>query len=647
MQKWFSGRLALLGWGGFLGLTWWSLYESGAFSPWLLALLYGLCALAIEGLLWCTGGCRRQRWASLLGVFFGLVWAPLVLTAFHRAGYLHGVKGFGEMLVVVGAMVLAGGQVGGRWAVSASRTGTLAGLVLLLGGGAGAYCWAMGQVLPELQPEAGLVTPAFPRQKVAVIGIDGGDWQVLDPLLEAGALPHLEGLLQSGRRGVLRSTDPSASPVVWTSIFSGHPPEVHGVKDWYRSDSRSRRVPMLWDIFAAHGREALVVNVPGSWPPGDREGVQLLSGFPIPGLTPTRGGQVVGQVVEAEAVELALAAPEWKPRHAGLGNIVLESLARWQVLPTRNHRVGLRMQRRDGGLLIQGDLETEVLLKAGEISDWVSVRHQGFSGMLRFSLLSLDSEGFALYVSPAFQDPLAPRAPFASHVDMAGLALPYVVEGVGWTLHRQPGLEGITADLVLEAQAVHTRAALALLAVNQPDLLAFVYTATDRLQHAFWSSHDASAYPEFEGPASLEGRDPVEEAYRDADEALGRLLARLASDTLVFVVSDHGVSPDLARLDDGEAGHRTDGIWAAAGPGITPAEEEVEMTLYDVVPTILRCMGAPLAQDMGGSPLAELCEGTSLEPVASYSAGGQPLQVLEGTIDASQEDQIRSLGYVE
>ena len=578
-------------------------------------------------------------------MFTGLVWAPLVLTAFHRAGYLQGVKGFGQMLLVVVALVLAGGQVGGRWGALTSR-GRGLWMGLLLGGGAGAYLWAMGQVLPEEQPEAGVVTPAFPRQKVAVIGIDGGDWQVLDPLVEAGSLPHLEGLLKSGRRGVLRSTDPSASPVVWTSIFSGHPPEVHGVRDWYRSDSRSRRVPMLWDIFATHGREALVVNVPGSWPPGEREGVRLLSGFPIPGLTPTRGGQVVGQVVESDSVKLALASPRWKPRHEGVGNIVLESLARWQVLPTRNHWVGLQVQRRDGGLLIRGDLESEVLLKVGEISNWVSIRHEGFSGMLRFSLLSLDPENFALYVSPAFQDPQWPRAPFASHVDITALGLPYVVEGVGWTLHRQPGLEGLTADLVLEAQAVHTSAAEALLSAGQPDLFAFVYTATDRLQHAFWSAHDASAYPGFEVPASLAGRDPVVEAYRDADAALGRLLERLDGDTLVFVVSDHGVSPDLNHLEEGEAGHRTDGIWLAAGPGIASGDEPVEMSLYDVVPTILACMGAPLAQDMRGTPLG-LCEGDHPETVASYSKGGQVLQAVDGTIDASQEDQIRSLGYVE
>ena len=71
------------------------------------------------------------------------------------------------------------------------------------------------------------------------------------------------------------------------------------------------------------------------------------------------------------------------------------------------------------------------------------------------------------------------------------------------------------------------------------------------------------------------------------------------------------------------------------------------MSLYDVVPTLLTCMGAPLAEDMVGKVLAGLCEGGEAGTVASYSVGGQVLGDLPGTIDASQEDQIRSLGYVE
>jgi len=41
--------------------------------------------------------------------------------------------------------------------------------------------------------------------RALVIGWDGADWDVLDPLIAAGDLPALQGLVERGRRGVSRS----------------------------------------------------------------------------------------------------------------------------------------------------------------------------------------------------------------------------------------------------------------------------------------------------------------------------------------------------------------------------------------------------------------------------------------------------------
>ncbi len=70
-----------------------------------------------------------------------------------------------------------------------------------------------------------------------------------------------------------------------------------------------------------------------------------------------------------------------------------------------------------------------------------------------------------------------------------------------------------------------------------PDLMVAVFTATDRVQHAFW------------GQAALPGGPPeredwkfgaaVRDTYRLLDDALGRIVAA-APDATVIVVSDHG-----------------------------------------------------------------------------------------------------------
>jgi hypothetical protein len=61
--------------------------------------------------------------------------------------------------------------------------------------------------------------------KLLLLGIDGATWRVLDPLLQAGKLPHLQRLIARGTSGVLRSFEYSASPVVWTTIATGKMPE--------------------------------------------------------------------------------------------------------------------------------------------------------------------------------------------------------------------------------------------------------------------------------------------------------------------------------------------------------------------------------------------------------------------------------------
>jgi predicted AlkP superfamily phosphohydrolase/phosphomutase len=199
----------------------------------------------------------------------------------------------------------------------------------------------------------------------------------------------------------------------------------------------------------------------------------------------------------------------------------------------------------------------------------------------------------------------------------------------------------------MDTERVHADAALALLAEEEPDLFAYAITVTDRIQHGFWRDHEPAAYaPKFAPHKGLQGRDPVENAYRMADGLLGDFLEALPSDTLVF---DHGVAP---ALDKGEGGHRVEGVWIAAGPGIESSNEDEELSLLDLVPTVLYCVGAPAAEDMPGRVAQRVCPGAGPEArIPSYRSEANLLR--EGgdddsvTIDATREAQLRSLGYIE
>src|SRR6187455_1664778 len=72
--------------------------------------------------------------------------------------------------------------------------------------------------------------------RVLLIGWDGADWRILDPLLEAGALPNLQALIDRGAKGVLKSTIPTHSWAAWPSFLTGVEPDDHDVWDILEHD---------------------------------------------------------------------------------------------------------------------------------------------------------------------------------------------------------------------------------------------------------------------------------------------------------------------------------------------------------------------------------------------------------------------------
>ncbi len=112
--------------------------------------------------------------------------------------------------------------------------------------------------------------------RVLLIGLDGADWAILDPLIAAGRLPNLGRLAREGARGPLLSLSPMISPVVWTTIATGVEPSRHGIVDFLVPGrgggvgepvtSAERRVAAVWDVLGDAGVEVGVVGWWASWP---------------------------------------------------------------------------------------------------------------------------------------------------------------------------------------------------------------------------------------------------------------------------------------------------------------------------------------------------------------------------------------------
>ena len=144
-----------------------------------------------------------------------------------------------------------------------------AGLLLALA------CVGLGSVACRPREEP----PAKPHRLI-LVGIDGGEWLVIERLWAQGELPHLHALAARGARATLR-TAYNSSPVIWTTIATGVTPRVHGITDFVVPtaggdvpiSSTVRKVPALWNMASRRGRRVAALGWWGSWPAEPVRGV--------------------------------------------------------------------------------------------------------------------------------------------------------------------------------------------------------------------------------------------------------------------------------------------------------------------------------------------------------------------------------------
>lgn len=109
-----------------------------------------------------------------------------------------------------------------------------------------------------------------------VLGLDGATLDLIEPWVEAGALPNLAALMEKGRTGLLRSTLPYVTPLAWPSIYTGTNPGKHGLLgfrkrlegtyDWVLNSSADMMRPAIWDLVARSGLRACSMFVPFTFP---------------------------------------------------------------------------------------------------------------------------------------------------------------------------------------------------------------------------------------------------------------------------------------------------------------------------------------------------------------------------------------------
>lgn len=133
--------------------------------------------------------------------------------------------------------------------------------------------------------------PTAGAKRVLVVGWDGGTWDMIEPLLEAGRLPNLARLIDRGTTAEIESTAVPSDASAWVAAFTGTLPGSNGVYSWFAAQPRSYEVKLndatankaqpVWSVLESKGKRSLVVGVPMTYPPQNLDGV-MISGMPAP-----------------------------------------------------------------------------------------------------------------------------------------------------------------------------------------------------------------------------------------------------------------------------------------------------------------------------------------------------------------------------
>ncbi len=124
------------------------------------------------------------------------------------------------------------------------------------------------------------------KKKLIVIGIDGGNFEVINSLKDK--LPNLHKI---PNKAVLYSTMPPGTAVSWASFLTGNSPGKTGIYDFTLVDENSWKIKIInrkrlkskpmWEYLDKIGVKSCFFNIPVTYPPDEINGI-MVSGIDAP-----------------------------------------------------------------------------------------------------------------------------------------------------------------------------------------------------------------------------------------------------------------------------------------------------------------------------------------------------------------------------
>jgi predicted AlkP superfamily phosphohydrolase/phosphomutase len=498
--------------------------------------------------------------------------------------------------------------------------------------------------------------------RVLVVGWDGADWDILDPLLAAGELPALGALVERGRRGISRSSLPSHSWAAWPTFLTGRDPAGHGVFDVleYRPgatrrmpvSSRSILAPTWPERLSKAGKTTVLVNVPLTYPPPALRGVVIAGGVVPPGSTyshPPDVGPRLGWPINGGS---------WTTfRHRPFDLVSdLEGLTRRRAAAVRTL---LDEQPWDAAcvVFVSPDRAQHCLLEYVHPGhpDHVEAVTSPVAERVRDVYRLLDRELAALLERTDDDDLVVLMSDHGHQPCTRALSMNKVLERLGFLrFGRGSALVNLLAwgrvrsfaRIAYDRLRLHGRVAVPTAPIDWTQTLAYTSVVSTgegvsvnlagREPHGTVPRGDydrvraevAQALLEFADPET--GARPVGAARRKEDVLSGPYLER-APDLLLEPAPLYSLTHARRLVEEADwlsGDHRPEGVYAMAGPGISPGPG-AEISLADFAGHIAGAVG--------------------LEPDLEWSRppAGEAVAVFSDEEERLVEERLRGLGYLE
>jgi len=456
--------------------------------------------------------------------------------------------------------------------------------------------------------------------RVVVLGLDGMDPGLALKLMRQGRLPNFQKLAEKGVFRPLDTSNPSISPVAWSTFATGVDPSRHAIYDFLTRDPctygpmlsstdiraakrvanigryvvplEKPRIKLLqksqafWKLLGDRYIFSIIQRVPITFPPVPFRGL-LLSGMCVPDLRGSQGTfsffstkqDVHGHTVHTggEQTVLRRAGNRIRTRIVGPENSMLRSGGRMTLPMT----ILVADDRQHVRIEIDGSEPFELPLRT--YSPWIKLAFRPglgvkVHGIARFYLNSVEPE-VNLYMTPIHIDPENPAMPI-SHpqiysVYLAKMQGAFATLGLAedtWALNERVIDEKAFFEQAMAIYEERERMFLDALTQTKKGLVTTVFDTTDRVQHMFYRYLDPT-HPANAGKDTTEWADAIPRVYERLDALLGKIWSEIErTDTVFMVISDHGftnfrrcVNLNTWLQENGylalKEGHETSGDW--------------------------------------------------------------------------------------